>query len=454
MDKNLNLDQLNKIEQRYHTFLKQSVEGIWWFESDKPMPVTLPEKKQIEYFYQQYYLIEANEALAQMYGFTSADKMIGMKLEDIRIPPDYNNCHLLKDFIRSGYRLTNVESHIVDKSGKHKYYLSNLVGIIENGLLVGGWGIQMDFSRSKKTETELSNEQSLLQSLMDHIPDSIYFKDTNGRYIRINKPMAESMKLLNPQEAIGKTDFNFYPVDIAIQYQEQEQMIMATGQPIIDQVDFNPHSRRWCSITKSVCLDKQGNVAGIIGISRDITERKLAEEEIKTLAISDRLTHLLNYIEFYIQLSEEIERAKRYKRNFCLLMVDIDNFKQVNDTYGHQAGNVVICDVANLLRDYVRNVDYVARFGGDEFTILMPEIIKKDSLTIAERLCRLIHQHEVTLPSGDKIQVTVSIGIACYSEDGNTNDQLIHAADQALYHAKSAGKNQICPYVGSIEKLG
>ena len=146
---------LRESEERYRVFIEQSSEGIWRIELEKPIPIETPEDEQIELFYQHSYLAECNRAMARMYGFSDVQEIVGARLASLLPPSDPHNVKYLRSFIRSGYRLTGAESHEIDKDGSPKYFLNNLMGVLEGGYLVRAWGTQLDITRQKKLEEEL-----------------------------------------------------------------------------------------------------------------------------------------------------------------------------------------------------------------------------------------------------------------------------------------------------------
>jgi len=162
--------------------------------------------------------------------------------------------------------------------------------------------------------------------------------------------------------------------------------------------------------------------------------------ELHQLSITDELTGLHNRKHLMETLAAEVTRSKRNAHSFALLVIDIDHFKQVNDTFGHQKGDEVLCLLGNVLRETVRSCDYVARYGGEEFIVLLPEVGAAGGMEVAERIRKRVARERIT-PKGDRI--TVSIGMAMYAEHGDDPESLFQQADQALYAAKSAGRNRV-----------
>ncbi|HVU24570.1 MAG TPA: diguanylate cyclase [Opitutus sp.] len=177
---------------------------------------------------------------------------------------------------------------------------------------------------------------------------------------------------------------------------------------------------------------------------------KLAEtlEALRRLATRDQLTGLLNRREFDRILAEEAERSQRFGRPFALVLVDIDHFKMVNDIHGHQAGDAVLQEVARRLTGLARSVDRVARFGGEEFALIIMESDTAVGLDMAWRACASMERDPVRVRDFGVLAVTVSAGAASMPADAKTVDDLIAAADKALYAAKARGRNSAVPFSG------
>ncbi|MGC8119715.1 sensor domain-containing diguanylate cyclase [Marinobacter sp. VGCF2001] len=188
--------------------------------------------------------------------------------------------------------------------------------------------------------------------------------------------------------------------------------------------------------------DDEGTVV-LEGIMLDISDRKQLENELEAMATRDSLTGVLNRRECSRVLNEELERARRYARPLALLWIDFDHFKEINDSWGHAAGDSVLCDISHLLEDSVRSVDTLGRFGGEEFVIILPEMGVGEAEETAERLRQRVARQPVLLESGHSIRLTISVGVAVFPDHGESLDSLCAAADKAMYRAKKQGRNCI-----------
>jgi diguanylate cyclase (GGDEF)-like protein len=181
-----------------------------------------------------------------------------------------------------------------------------------------------------------------------------------------------------------------------------------------------------------------GEVIGGIIVNLDITDRIALEEQLRTAADTDELTRAYSRRRFYELLHEEMRRAARYHRPLALIMFDVDRFKQINDTHGHMTGDKVLAFLSDVVRGQIRESEHLARFGGDEFMLLLPETRLDDALHTAERLREsLAHQ-----PYGALGPVACSFGV-CEYKPGEAADELIRRVDQALYAAKAAGRDRV-----------
>ena len=296
----------------------------------------------------------------------------------------------------------------------------------------------------------LREEVYLLETLMDMLPDSIYFKDRESRFTRINRAAAASYGLTEPGDALGRTDFDYFTDEHAAKAYRDEQEIVRTGLPLVnvEEKETKPDgTSRWVSTTKMPLCDTAGKIVGTFGVSRDISQRKHFEEQLERQAFFDPLTMLPNRALFMNRLQHLFQRSLRAGgrseggRLFAVLYLDVDRFKGINDGLGHQAGDELLKEVARRLERCVRPSDTLARLGGDEFTALLEEISSEiDATRVAERINKELAQPFFLLDH--EVFATVSIGIALSSSQYERPDDMLRDADTAMYRAKANGRSR------------
>ncbi len=242
----------------------------------------------------------------------------------------------------------------------------------------------------------------------------------------------ESSERPNPQTMPAHTPAIESAMVLPIRIQHQTAGLILVGNP---DPEWSYHQSEHTEVLLSLAL----HASGVIQSLRSI-------EEARRQAITDGLTGLYNHRECQRRLAEEMERAQRYARVCSLLMVDVDYFKVVNDTYSHQVGDLVLRQVARGILKQLRHVDIASRYGGEEFLVILPETDGNAAGRVAGRIVEAIATSDLELPSGRTVPLSVSIGVASFPEDGEDRESLIAAADHALYVAKESGRNRACRY--------
>lgn len=205
----------------------------------------------------------------------------------------------------------------------------------------------------------------------------------------------------------------------------------------------------WLSI--SSVRNERNELTHYVGIFSDITSEKENEERLYHLAHYDPLTELPNRVLFRDRFKQALARARRNRHSLAVMFLDLDGFKSVNDRFGHAAGDSLLWQVAQRLVTQLRASDTVARFGGDEFAIILPDMEDCHGIaTVADKVIRAIAQ-PFTFPDGRSVSISTSIGVSLYPQDGLDFDNLIHRADIAMYTAKEQGKNRVCFYTPEME---
>jgi diguanylate cyclase (GGDEF)-like protein/PAS domain S-box-containing protein len=281
----------------------------------------------------------------------------------------------------------------------------------------------------------------ILNALMDSTADSIYVKDLQCRLWRVSKKMAIDLGFSDPAEIYGKTDVELFGEELGRRTMRDDLKVMETGIAqvgIIESWITRSGETNWTSTTKMPLRNDNGEVIGLLGITREVNELKNAEIESEFRATHDALTSLANRFLLMDQIKQSIFSARAYGRLFALLFIDLNGFKQINDTVGHDKGDEYLIQLARVLTKNVRLSDTVARFGGDEFVVVLNHLGHvEDALAIAQKISDAIC-YEVD-PSTHT--VTASIGVSIFPNHGEDAETLLKAADQAMYCAKSNSLN-------------
>lgn len=285
----------------------------------------------------------------------------------------------------------------------------------------------------------------LLENLIESCPDGVIGVDREGTIIIFNRA-AEQITGMKSSEVLGKMSITgvYHPPELARRIKKLLYGAECGGCGRLDghEVEVRGAGGRQVPIRLSAALlFEDGEEVGSVGFFHDLTERKLIEEELRRRSITDSLTGLYNRRHFHTVLSQEIERVARYDRPLSLCLVDLDNFKPFNDTYGHAEGDAILCLYSQVALANLRKVDYAFRIGGDEFALMMVETGMEDAHMAMERLRRDFSQRwpaKMSYLGGHLDPVTMSIGIAELGP-GEKGDKFIMRADLAMYEAKKEG---------------
>jgi PAS domain S-box-containing protein len=295
-----------KSEQRYRSFLEQSAEGIWLMEMEEPLAITRREDEQVEAFYKYGILKECNNVMARMYGMSNARELIGARLSDLLIPSNPANIEYLKAFIRSGYKLTDAESQEVDVEGKPKFFLNNLIGIIENGFVMRVWGTQRDITEAKHTDASLRASEARHKALLQALPDWIFRYRKDGTYLDFN---GQKQGLLFPPSVfLGKTVFEVHAETLANQTFQHIKRTLETR--TIQYFEFKLPVDNEVRYYESRMAPSGSDE--VVEIVRDITETKrtqtlqIGQQQIlEMIAIDTPLTEVLTALSRFIESQSE-----------------------------------------------------------------------------------------------------------------------------------------------------
>lgn len=311
-------------------------------------------------------------------------------------------------------------------------------------------------------EKELSRSKEFFHSIIDNIPDPVFVKNENHHLMVVNEAFCQFIDA-STENIIGKSDYDLFETQEAEVFRSQERAVLQTGKAQENEESFTSLSGSIYTIAtkRSLHKDVAGNLF-LVGVIRDITERKKleadlrrtaeelsrsnselqeSEKRLRHLANHDPLTGLPNRKLFNEKLQQLVEWGEETQQLFSLLFLDLDGFKPVNDTLGHDMGDILLKAVAQRIKNCLRSSDIVCRLGGDEFTVMLPGIKHPlDSTIVADKILATVAAPYML--QGNSIQITVSMGISVYPMDSLDPNELIKLADMAMYEAKRSGRNQ------------
>lgn len=310
------------------------------------------------------------------------------------------------------------------------------------------WHHEEQAERFRIAEQALWASETYLNAILRYSPALISVKDLDGNVVLASEHFKQ-MALIDETGFVGKNVFDVYPKDVAQSMWEIDKATKTKQQTYEVELDLmhKDGSIHTYLIVKFPLRSKENKVFGVCTIGTDISERKLAENALREqqsrlnyMAFHDSLTSLPNRSLFYDRIYHGLARARRAESKVALMLLDIDRFKNINDSLGHDAGDILLKAIAMRLNEGVRDMDTVARLGGDEFVVVLEGIHDMDDVVFVANklLATLSRPLEI---SGHSISTTVSIGVSIFPEDGSDTDELLKNADIAMYKAKEAGKN-------------
>jgi diguanylate cyclase (GGDEF)-like protein/PAS domain S-box-containing protein len=348
------------------------------------------------------------------------------------------------------------EFRMITKQGETRWIMETVTSILHEGrpAILGN---SMNITERKQAEEALWENRSRLADIVTFLLDATLAIDKEKRIIIWNKAI-EEMTGVPAAEMIGKGDYAytipFYgearPQLMDLVFLDHKEIaaryptITREGDSLTAEVFCNAlynNKGAWVFAKASPLHDQSGNIIGAIESIRDITDRKQADEKIRQMAYHDSLTGLPNRSLFFDRLGIALAQSQRNQKGVAITMLDLDNFKDVNDTLGHDVGDLLLKAAAERLSAALRKGDTVARFGGDEFVLILPDLKGiEDVIQVAQKIVDsfrkpfLIDTHQLIL--------TTSIGIAVYPRDGTEEDILLKNADKAMYQAKQTGRDR------------
>jgi len=286
-------------------------------------------------------------------------------------------------------------------------------------------------------------QKAYFESIMENLPEAVAIFDENGNITRINAAFTTIFGY-TAEEAVGRNISDLVAPPDRVREAHGIRRSISHGETIVLETMRRRRDGTDIHVSmKSAAVNVDGVVAGFFVVYRDITIRKLAEARLVQLATTDPLTGLYNRRHFFDLAEREFSRCRRTGAPLALLMMDMDNFKDVNDTHGHHAGDCVLTAVAATGRACFRSMDIFGRIGGEEFAVLLPETVLEQGAVTAARFRDKIEQMQVVVKEGVIVHVTVSAGVASAMGGKPGFEKVLADADRALYRAKCGGRNRI-----------
>ncbi|MGY5810032.1 sensor domain-containing protein [Rhizobium sp. LEGMi198b] len=362
----------------------------------------------------------------------------------------------IKDYVESRMQHTNgdtplhrAEIRIRQRNGSYKWVedIGKILERDEQGRPLRVVGTLLDIHDRKAMEETLKRQSCEIASLVEHSPDGMIRYDCELRRLHANPAMRRFLRGIDPKDVIGlpatEDDITGIPTD----YLDTLRSVLRTGQEADLETSYisSSGSHNWLHAHFTPEINADGKVSTVLVVMRDITEAVSHREDIEKLAYRDPLTGLPNRAWFNRVFETTLADAEAKDVQFALVILDLDNFKDVNDTLGHAAGDQLLCEVAERLSVELRQSDTFARLGGDEFAIFLQNVGHRQNVSdITNRLlaaiARPFHME------GRDMLVSGSLGIACYPDDGASPRDLFAHADAALYEAKARGRNNFQYY--------
>ena len=358
---------------------------------------------------------------------------------------------------------TYSEFPMITKGGREVWVGQNTQLIFEGSTVTGFQVVARDVTERKQMEEALRESQAFYLSLVEQLPAGVFRKDPEGRYVFVS-PWLCRLTGLKEEELLGKTPgeviagekaktaVNGQVIRYVAEGADHHIGIMKTRKPLesVEEYADNSGRKQFVHVVKIPVFNPEGKVIGTQGVFFDITERKRMEEALREsenryreLSMIDGLTHLYNSRHFYFQLKIELDRSNRYGQPLTLLMLDLDDFKAFNDNFGHVEGDNVLCQLGRVVKKCLRETDFACRYGGEEFTVILPITTSAEGVVTAERI-RTEFKREPFRPEPDReIHMTVSIGIAQYRPK-EAMRAFVHRVDLLMYQGKKNGKDKVC----------
>lgn len=310
----------------------------------------------------------------------------------------------------------------------------------KDGNLIGLCGISTDITEHKLIEARMAEQHQLLEIILANVDAHIYMKDSLHRFLYVNQKVADLLGI-PAEQIINRRDDEVIPAASACQLWRLDNRVFETGElQAGEEMLTDPEGNQHYYWSVKVPFLLGDGTPTLIGISSDITELHQLKEQLHQQSVRDGLTGLYNRRFFFELCEKNLSLDMRHHLTSVLMVLDVDQFKCINDRFGHPLGDSALMHLGRMMQSVLRSEDVLARIGGDEFAILLPNTTLLAAASLAERLRLQVMQSPLPLPDGDKLVITISAGLVENGE-GELMESLYARADQMLYQAKQSGRN-------------
>lgn len=395
-------------------------------------------------------VIDVNEAWMRITGY-DYDEAVGHTVDELDIWKYPSDREILAAELVSKGRAVDFEFVFKTRTGEVICLVSAEIVEIQNERCLVL--VAQDISGLRQAMTTISEQKNFLNAIFEGEPECVKVVSRNGILMQMNSAGLAMLEVESVEEAQAFGLLNFILPDYRKAFADLHRSVCQGSSGVLEfPIIGRNGAQRWLETHATPLRNAQGEIIALLGVTRDVTEKKQSDQLIWKQANFDLLTELPNRFMFYDRLSQEIRKAQRENQPLALLFIDLDRFKEVNDTLGHQVGDVLLVEAARRIAGCVRQSDTVARLGGDEFTVVLsplPDSSHVDEIASAI-IARLAEPFLLNEEQG-QIYISASIGITLYPSDGAGVEELLRNADQAMYVAKNSGRNRFSYFTPSMQ---
>jgi diguanylate cyclase (GGDEF)-like protein/PAS domain S-box-containing protein len=383
----------------------------------------------------------ANQAVLDLFGCTLAE----LQGQDDRafFDLEFSNAIERNDrlVLNQQIAIAQEEVNYLKSTGEKRCYWTVKKPIHDkDGNLIGLCGISTDITEHKLIEARMAEQHQLLEIILANVDAHIYMKDSLHRFLYVNQKVADLLGL-PAEQIINRRDDEVIPAASACQLWRLDNRVFETGElQAGEEMLTDPEGNQHYYWSVKVPFLLGDGTPTLIGISSDITELHQLKEQLHQQSVRDGLSGLYNRRFFFEVCEKNLSMNMRHHLTSVLIVLDVDQFKRINDRYGHPLGDQALIHLGKVMQSVLRSEDVLARIGGDEFAILLPNTTLQAAASLAERLRLQVMQSTLPLPDGDELVITISAGLVENGE-GELMESLYARADQMLYQAKQTGRN-------------